>query len=69
MPQTLRTNFTPRQHQNRFALIPTHSYAAFESLEGLLTNLQHLITKAKTEMLQPRQQAVDYILREAANLR
>jgi hypothetical protein len=68
MPQTLRTNYYPRQHHNRHALIPIQSYAAFQTLEGLLTGLQHLIAKAKADLLQPRQQAIDLILREAASL-
>jgi hypothetical protein len=69
MPQTLRTTFSFKPHTTaRRSLVPVASHAAYQSLEGLLAAMQHFIARAKTDMLQPRQQAVDRILREAAML-
>jgi hypothetical protein len=69
MSQTLRTTFSFQQHSSaRRSLVPAGSLAASHSLEGLLAAMQHFIAKAKADLLKPRQQAIDLILREAAAL-
>jgi hypothetical protein len=67
MSQTLRTTFSFQQHSSpRRSLVPAASAAGNNSLEDLLAAMRQFISRAKTDLLQPRQQAVDFILREAA---
>jgi hypothetical protein len=69
MSQTLRTTFSFQQHSSaRRSLVPAESAANCHSLEGLLAAMQQFLAKAKADLLTPRQQAVDRILREAAAL-
>ncbi len=70
MAQTLRTNFSYHSHtNNRQNHLPANAFAAIHSLNDLLIALQNSLALAKHELLQPRQQAIDFILREAALLR
>jgi hypothetical protein len=69
MSQTLRTTFSFQQHSSaRRSLVPANSVAACHSLESLLAIMQQFLSRAKSDLLQPRQQAVNHILREAAML-
>lgn len=69
MPQTLRTNFSSNHHNPaRRTMIVRASANPIQSLEGLLYAMQSFLAMAKTELLQPRPQAVDRILLEAGAL-
>ncbi len=67
MPQNLHKTFS--LHPNRTPrplLLPALSHATYNSLEALLLAMQHMLLKAKSDLLQPRQQVIDRILFEAA---
>jgi hypothetical protein len=67
MAQTLRKNFSPAPHSTaRHTLIVRAN--PIQSLEGLLVAMQGFLEKAKSDLLQPRPQAVNRILLEAASL-
>lgn len=69
MLETLRSNYIHYPHDtSRRTLILRSSACSVDSLEGLLAAMQHFLAKAKTELLQPRPQAVNRILMEAALL-
>lgn len=69
MPQTLRAIFPIQPHSSgRKNLLPVRSHAAYGSLEALLIAMQLFIATAKTDLMQPRQQAIDFILSEAAKM-
>jgi hypothetical protein len=69
MLETLRSNYSHYPHDTaRRTLIVRSSACSVESIESLLAAMQHFLAKAKTELLQPRQQAVNRILMEAAML-
>lgn len=69
MLETLRSNYIhyPHDSARRTLIVRSSAYPA-QSLEALLTAMQHFLAKAKTELLQPRPQAVNRILLEAALL-
>jgi hypothetical protein len=48
--------------------LPVRSHAAYGSLEALLIAMQFFLATAKTDLLQPRQQSIDYILSEASKM-
>lgn len=69
MSQTLRAIFPHNPHNSgRRNLLPVRSHAAYGSIEALLLAMQLFIATAKTDLMQPRQQAVDFILNEAAKM-
>ncbi len=69
MSQTLRATFPIERHSSgRRNLLPVRSHAAYGSLEALLIAMQLFIATAKSDLMQPRQQAVDFILSEAAKM-
>ncbi len=69
MPQTLRATFPIKPHSAaRKSLLPVRSHAAYGSIEALLIAMQLFIASAKTDLMKPRQQAVDFILNEAARM-
>lgn len=49
-------------------MLPARAHAAYGSIEALLIAMQLFIATAKTDLMQPRQQAVDFILAEAAKM-
>ena len=70
MPQNLRTTFSfQTRNTPRRTLVRAQTYAGDLSLEGLLISMQHYLARAKADLLQPRMQVIDRILREAALLR
>ena len=69
MSQTLRSTFSYQHHHSaRRSLVPAGPAAHYPSLEALLAAMQQFIARAKTDLLQPRKQAIDRILQEAALL-
>jgi hypothetical protein len=69
MPQTLRTKFPLQPHSSgRRNLLPARAHAACGSLEALLIAMQLFLATAQTDLLKPRQQAIDFILSEAAKM-
>lgn len=49
-------------------MLPAPAIASYTSLEGLMAAMQRYIAQAKNDLLQPRPQAVQFILQEAARL-
>jgi hypothetical protein len=69
MPQNLRTTFSLIPHRSSPpTMLPARSMTAYNSLEALLCAMQQILYKAKSDLLQPRQQVIDRILMEAASL-
>ncbi len=69
MPQNLHRTFSLQPHRlQRPLLLPALSHATYNSLEALLQAMQKVLLMAKSDLLQPRQKAIDRILFEAAQL-
>lgn len=69
MPQTLHSTFYPYPHSPARRPLSLRSPAnAIHSLESLMIAMQSFLANAKTDLLQPRPQAVNRILLEAAAL-
>lgn len=64
MPQTLRTTFSPRSH-NHHALSLRHGVMTPLTLQDMLLELQQYLQLLQQDLLQPRQQVIDRLLREA----
>ncbi len=66
MPQNLHKTFSLYSHRaTRPLLLPTLSHATYNSIEALLSAMQHILQKAKSDLMQPRHQVIDRILLEA----
>ncbi|MEO6833282.1 MAG: hypothetical protein ABI378_12150 [Chitinophagaceae bacterium] len=69
MPQTLPNTFSlPTHPSSHRSNLPMRSLSGISSLEALLQAMEHYLILAKSQLLQPRKNAIDFILNEAARL-